>query len=51
MRGLFPREAAMCMEGWTIPRKVVTFMECRGCDYKGTKTQENRGQSFLSKEQ
>ena len=29
----------------------MTFVECRGCDYKGTKTQENRGQGFLSKEQ
>jgi len=30
--------------------EVVTFVECRGYDYKGTKTQKNRGQSFLSKE-
>jgi len=26
-------------------------MECRGCDYKGTKTEENRGQGFLEKTQ
>jgi len=50
-RGLPPREAAMCMEGWTIPREVVTFVECRGCDYKGKKTEENRGQGFLEKTQ
>jgi len=50
-KGLPPRGAAMCMEGWTTPREVVTFVECRGCDYKGTKTQENQGQGFLSKEQ
>ena len=50
-RGLPPRGAAMCMEGWMTPREVVTFVECRGCDYKGTKTQENQGQGFLSKEQ
>jgi len=31
--------------------EVVTLVECRGCNYKGTKTQENRGQSFLSKGQ
>ena len=41
-KGLPPRGAAMCMEGWTTPREVVTFMECRGCDYKGMKTQENQ---------
>ena len=39
------------MEGWTTKWEVVTLMECRGCDYKGTKTQENQGQGFLSKEQ
>jgi len=39
------------MEGWTIPREVVTFVECRGCDYKGTKTEENWGQGFLGKVQ
>ena len=41
----------MYMEGWTTPREVVTFVECRGCNYKGTKTEENRGQSFLVKVQ
>jgi len=50
-KGLPPRGAAVCMEGWTTPREVVTFVECRGCDYKGTKTEENQGQGFLSKEQ
>jgi len=50
-KGLPPRRAAMCMEGWTTPREVVTFVECRGCKYKGMKTQENQGQGFLSKEQ
>ena len=29
----------------------MTFVECRGCDYKGTKTEENQGQGFLSKGQ
>jgi len=43
-KGLPPRGMAMCMEGWTTPREVVTFMECRGYDYKGTKTEKNRGQ-------
>ena len=40
----------MCMEGWTMIGEVVTFMECRECDYKGTKTQDNQGQGFLGKE-
>jgi len=31
--------------------EVVTLVECRGCNYKGTKTQENWEQRFLSKEQ
>jgi len=26
-------------------------VECRGCDYKGTKTEENCGQRFLGKVQ
>ena len=51
VRGLPLRGAAMCMEGWTTPREVVTFVECKECEYKGTKTQENKGQSFLEKEQ
>jgi len=27
------------------------FVECRGCNYKGTKTEKNRGQGFLEKVQ
>jgi len=50
-RELPPREVAMCIEGWTISKEVVTFVECRGCDYKGMNMQENRKQGFLSKEQ
>jgi len=50
-KGLSPRGARMSMEGWTMWREVVTFVECQGCDYKGTKTQENHGQGFLSKRQ
>jgi len=51
VRGLSPRGAAMCMEGWTTPREVVTFMEYRGYNYKGTKTEENQEQGFLGKVQ
>jgi len=50
-KGLLPREAKMSKEGWMTRREVVTFVECCGCDYKGTKTQENQGQGFLSKKQ
>ena len=50
-KGLPPRGAVMSMEGWRMRWEVVTLVECRGCDYKGMKTQENRGQYFLSKEQ
>jgi len=50
-KGLPPRGAQMSMEGCTIQREVVTFVECQGCDYKGTKTQENQGQGFLNKRQ
>ena len=45
------RGAVMSMEGWTTKWEVVTLVEYRGCNYKGTKTQENQGQEFLSKEQ
>jgi len=41
----------MSMEGWVTRGEVVTFVECRGCDYKGTKTQENQEQRFLGKKQ
>jgi len=45
-----PRGARMSMKEWMTKWEVVTFVECWGCNYKGTKTQENRGQGFLSKE-
>jgi len=37
-KGLPPGGAVMSMEGWTIQREVMTFVECRGYNYKGTKT-------------
>ena len=51
MKGLLPRGVVMSMVGWTMRREVVTFVECRGCNYKGIKTQENKRQSFLGKAQ
>jgi len=50
-KGLPQKGAEISKEGWMTRREVVTFVECRGCDYKGTKTQENHGQGFLSKKQ
>jgi len=50
-RGLPPRGARMSMEGWMMQKEVVTFVECQGYNYKGTKTQENHRQGFLSKRQ
>ena len=41
----------MSMEGWTMRWEVVMLIECRGCNYKGIKTQKNQEQGFLSKEQ
>jgi len=40
-KGLPSRGAKISMEGWVTRGEVVTFVECRGCDYKSTKTQEN----------
>jgi len=51
VKGLPPRGAVMSMKGWTTRWEVVTLVECRGCDYKRMKTQENQGQGFLGKEQ
>jgi len=39
------------MKGWKTKWEVVTLVECRGYDYKGIKTQDNKGQGFLGKEQ
>jgi len=41
-KGLPPRGARTSMEGWMMQREMVTFVECCGCNYKGTKTQENQ---------
>ena len=41
----------MSMEGWVMKWEVVMLVECRGCDYKEMKTEENQGQGFLEKEQ
>jgi len=45
-----PRGAALEEQGWKTRWKVVTFVEYGGYEYKGTKTQENWGQRFVSGE-
>jgi len=39
--GMPPRSATLEQRGWTTKWEVVTFVECRGCDYEGTKTHKN----------
>jgi len=50
-RDMPPRGIALEEQGWKTRWKVVTFVEYGGCEYKGTKIQENGGQSFVSREQ
>ena len=44
-----PRGVKVSMEGWITRSEVVTFVECRGCDAKGTKTHENQGQGVMTR--
>jgi len=48
--GMPPRSTALEQRGWTTKWEVVTFVECRGCNYKDTKTQENQWQGFVLEE-
>jgi len=50
-QGMPPKGAALEKKGWRTKREVVTFVECGGCKYKGTKTKENRGQGFITGKQ
>ena len=43
-----PRSAALQQRGWITRWEVVTFVECGGCNYKGTKMHENQRQGFIS---
>ena len=45
-----PRSIALEQREWTTKWEVVMFVECEGYNYKDTKTQENQGQEFVSKE-
>ena len=44
------RSVALEERGWKTRQEVVTFVEYSGCNYKGTKTEENQGQDFVSRE-
>jgi len=44
------RSTALEQRGWTTRWEVVTFVECRGYSYKGTKTHKNWRQGFISGE-
>jgi len=50
-QGMPLRSAALEERGWTTRWEVVTFVECGECNYKGTETQENKGQGFVTGEQ
>jgi len=39
--GMPPRSIVLEERGWSTKWKVVTYVEYRGYEYKGTKTQEN----------
>ena len=47
---IYPQEAQHWSRGWTTKWEVVMFAECGGYNYKGTKTQKNQGQEFVSEE-
>ena len=42
-KGMPPRGVALEEQGWKTRWEVVTFVECGGYKYKGTKMQENQG--------
>ena len=45
-----PRGTALEEKGWKTKWEVVTFVEYSGCNYKGTKTEENQEHGFVSGE-
>jgi len=32
--------AALEERGWKTKREIITFVECGGCEYKGTRTED-----------
>ena len=45
------KDIALEQRGWETKKEIVTFVECRGCEYKSTKTEENQEQGFISGKQ
>jgi len=50
MQGMLLRSTTLEKRGWKMKWEVVTLVEYSEYDYKGTKTEENQGQSFVSGE-
>ena len=46
-----PRSTTLEQREWMTKQEVVTFVECRKCNYKDTKIHKNQGQGFVSSEQ
>ena len=49
-QGMPLRDTALEEKGQKTRQKIVTFVECSGCNYKDTKTKKNQEQSFISGE-
>jgi len=51
MQGMPLKGTALEKRGWKTKKEIVTFVECGGYEYKGTKTEENQEQGFISGKQ
>jgi len=49
--GMPPKGTVLEERGWKTKEMIVTFVKCGGCEYKDTRTEENRGQGFISEKQ
>ena len=50
MQSIPPRGTALEEKGWKTRQKMVTFVKYSRCNYKGTKTEKNQEQDFVSGE-
>ena len=41
VQGMPLKDTALEERGWKTKKEIVMFVECRRCEYKGTKTEEN----------
>jgi len=51
MWGMLPKGTALEERGWKTKEVIVMFVECRGCEYKDTRTEKNQEQGFISGKQ